>query len=209
MRRRTKVKVCGITRPQDAASAARAGAWAVGLVFCARSPRCVSIAQAELILRALPPGVLKVGVFLDAHVTAVRKIRGRLSLDLVQLHGRGASETALALGPENLILAAPLREAGDVARAWGAPAEYVLVDRDRTAGAPRGAVDWALAGRLARRRPRTLLAGGLTPDNVAEAVRKVRPWGVDVSSGVESRAGIKDPALVRAFLAAVRRADAG
>jgi phosphoribosylanthranilate isomerase len=202
-----QVKICGITRPQDALAAAQAGAWAVGLVFYPGSPRCLSIAQARGVAAVLPAGVLRVGVFLDQSLDDIQGIRRALRLDLVQLHGAQAHGICRDLGAESCIQAVALHDEDSVGRALDCQAAYVLLDRARPGGkAQGGPVDWSLASRVAQRRPRTLLAGGLTPDNVGEAIRRASPWGVDVSGGVEGASGDKDPEKIRAFLDAVRMA---
>ncbi|MBZ5637350.1 MAG: phosphoribosylanthranilate isomerase [Acidobacteriia bacterium] len=205
----TRVKICGITRIEDGVAAAESGSWAVGFVLHAASPRLVSAAEAARIAKALPPGVLRVGVFLHAPAGLVRTVEAEVELDLVQLHGDGAEATCRAVGPERVILAARLARDGDVERALELPSAHVLVDHDRSLRVPAsGTTDWNLAERLARRRELTLLAGGLTSDTVEGAIRRVRPWGVDVSRGVESAPGIKDKGRILEFVERVRRADA-
>ncbi|MDD5630214.1 MAG: phosphoribosylanthranilate isomerase [Elusimicrobia bacterium] len=203
-----RVKVCGLTRPQDAALAAEAGAWAVGLVFCRRSPRFINAAQARAICAVLPKTVLRVGVFMDQSLETVRKVAADIPLDLIQLHGAEPDSFCLALGEKRCIKAFVLRSAGDAERAESCPAEYLLADRSRSEPEAPGPAQWMMAGALAEKR-RTLLAGGLTPDNVAEAVAAAKPWGVDVSGGLEAAPGIKDPDRVRVFFAALRRTEAG
>lgn len=205
----TRVKICGITRPEDGTAAAECGAWAVGLVFDPRSPRHIVAVQAERIARALPRDVLRVGVFRDASEELVRSVESEIELDLVQLHGRDAQATGRALEAGRVILAASLARDEDVERALDLRFAYVLVDNDRTRPSiPAATTDWRLAARLARGRSRTLLAGGLTEANVDRGIRSVRPWGVDVSRGVEISPGIKDGSRIRRFFESVRRADA-
>jgi len=216
---RTRVKICGITRPEWARLAAEAGADAIGLIF-APSPRRVDAATAEAIIEALPPWVAAVGVFVDAPLAEVRDLAERLHLAAVQLHGAEPPEAPAGLRPLKVIKAVPLGAEGDLeavrrwhaaARAAGRTPDAYLVDAPpaggRRGGTGRGA-DWRLARRLRDEMPvPVILAGGLGPDNVAEAVRTVRPWGVDTSSGTEAAPGEKSPEKVRAFVEAVRAAD--
>ncbi|HVE12719.1 MAG TPA: phosphoribosylanthranilate isomerase [Elusimicrobiota bacterium] len=199
-----RVKFCGITRAEDAAAAAAAGAWAIGMIF-AESPRRLDAAQARSVAAAVPAGVLKVGVFSGQSLEEMRELGEETGLDLYQLHDGGDEELVEELGAERCIQAASLRDAASVERAVGLPARFALLDRPRQGAIAEGAaVDRTLAAEVARRRPRVILAGGLTPENVAEAVRRVRPWAVDVSSGVERAPGVKDAAKLRAFAEAAR-----
>jgi phosphoribosylanthranilate isomerase len=209
-----------VTRPEWGRAAAEAGADAVGLVF-AESPRRVDPETAARIVRALPPWVAAVGVFVDAAADAVRAVAEEAGLAAAQLHGDEPPDTPGALEPLKVVKAFRIGSEADVeaALAWhraaaeaGRPADAYLVDA-RVAGGPPGGTgrtaDWALAARLRAACPApVILAGGLGPENVAEAIRAVRPWGVDGSSGLETAPGRKDPERIRAFLAAVRRAEA-
>ena len=204
-----RVKICGVTRPEDAVAAAECGAWAVGLIFYAQSPRFVTTKQACTVVDALPKSVLKVGVFMDTSGEAIRRVEKDVSLDLIQIHGRDAAALAREVGGDRAVLAVALGSTADVAAAKDHAAAYVLVDRQRVAGLPsEEPVNRGLAGMLSRQRPGILLAGALTPETVESAIREVRPAGVDVSGGVESTPGIKDHAKIRAFFKAVRRIDA-
>lgn len=205
---RTRIKICGITRAQDARAAAAAGADAIGLVFWAKSPRAVAPAQAAAICRALPPFVTPVGLFVDADEAWVEQVLAQVPLGLLQFHGSEAPAACERYG-RPYAKALRMRDDIDIAaqRQRFASAQALLLDTYR-AGVPGGTgevFDWqrvppALAGEI-------ILAGGLAPDNVAEAVRRVRPWAVDVSGGVEAAPGIKDAGRMRAFCAAVRAAD--
>ncbi|MBI3505916.1 MAG: phosphoribosylanthranilate isomerase [Proteobacteria bacterium] len=203
-----RIKICGITRPEDAKVAADCRVWAVGLVFYPKSSRFVTAVQALEVVNALPDIVRKVGVFMDTSLDVIRRVEAKVPLDFIQIHGRGAVETARGVGSDRAILAATLQTEADVDAFKNEGAAYVLVDRHRVAGQPSGAaVNWALAKTLvSERKGRTLLAGALTPENVGEAIREVSPFGVDVSGGVESTPGVKDPERIRAFCAAVRKA---
>ncbi len=198
-------KICGITRVEDALVAAAAGADAIGLVFYARSPRAVSVQQARAIVAALPPFVTTVGLFVDAAPGEINEILDAVPLDLLQFHGdESAAECSGYHRP--YIKALRVRPGEDIrARCADYPqAAGILLDTF-VPGVPGGtgeAFDWSLV-------PEDpgcpiILAGGLTPDNVAAAIRQVRPWAVDVSGGVEAGKGIKDAEKVRAFVGAVR-----
>lgn len=194
------VKICGVTRERDAVLAAESGAWAVGFVFAPESPRCVTIDRAKEIASALPATVQRVGVFIDAPVESIMTACERVPLDLVQLHGAEPADVCRRIGLWRCIKAVALMGKESVERALVFDSVLLLVDRPKT---QKGPIDFGLARDVARRR-RTILAGGLTPANVAHAVRIVEPWGVDVSSGIERAPGIKDPAKLRAFCDAVR-----
>ena len=204
------VKVCGITRPADAQLAARLGAAWVGFVFWPGSPRFVEPEAAAGILAGLPPHVSGVGVFVDQPVDEVNDIADRVGLGAVQLHGRETAE-ACRQCRRRVIKAARLSDKGagdDPDGVWsGATILVDAFDPVRMGGTGRR-VDWTRAARIARRRP-LMLAGGLRAENVADAVRQVAPYGLDVSSGVESQPGVKDPDRMRAFFAAAAAAGAG
>lgn len=199
------IKVCGITRMSDALHAAGQGATAVGFVFWPRSPRFIAPEQAAEIASALPPSVTTVGVFVNESVETIRSTAARAGIAMVQLHGDEPASYAADMGMP-VIRSMTLDNAVDVAAAW--PAETTLLldaeDRERRGGTGR-TVDWQRAAGLAAIR-RTVLAGGLTPSNVGEAIATVRPYGVDVSSGVEASPGVKDVDKVTRFLAQARRA---
>jgi phosphoribosylanthranilate isomerase len=204
---RTRIKICGITREQDAVAAAAAGADAIGFVFWRRSPRAVSAARAGAIGRALPPLVARVGVFVNATPREVARVVREARLQAIQLHGDEDPRDYAGCGAA-VIKAVALAGRADVERArrYGGGVTLLVDVKDARRGGTGRTADWRLARRLARIRP-VLLAGGLTPANVGRAIRIVGPWGVDVSSGVESRPGRKRVAVVRAFCAAARRAD--
>jgi len=204
----TRIKICGITRPEDGLAAASAGADAIGLVFEPRSPRFVSTEQALSVIRALPPFIKVVGLFVNASSEQVRDVLGRVPLDLLQFHGDEPADFCRIFSRPYL-KAIPMREGIDVRSVVGAypDAAAILLDTHHVelAGGTGERFDWS-------RIPTDLgkpivLAGGLTPDNVGDAVRQVRPYAVDVSSGVEQRKGIKDARRIAAFVEAVRRSD--
>jgi phosphoribosylanthranilate isomerase len=203
---RTRVKICGITRAQDGLAAARAGADAIGLVFYPPSPRAVDPARARAVVQVLPPFVSVVALFVDPVADQVREVLAAVAVDLLQFHGEEAPELCAAFGRPYL-KAVRMREGVDLARAARryAGACGLLLDAYRP-GVPGGtgtAFDWSrVPGGLALP---VVLAGGLDPGNVAEAVRRVRPYGVDVSGGVEVDRGVKDPARIEAFIREVNR----
>jgi phosphoribosylanthranilate isomerase len=200
-------KICGITRVEDALAAAAAGADAIGLVFYAKSPRAVSVAQAQQIIAALPPFVTTVGLFVDMPRAELQQILAQVPLDLLQFHGDESVEQCEGYG-RPYIKALRVKAGDDIAAQM---ARYpstsgVLLDTF-VEGVPGGtglAFDWSLVP--AELPKPVILAGGLTPDNVAAAIAQVRPYAVDISGGVESAKGIKDADKVRAFIRAARGA---
>lgn len=209
---RTRIKICGLTTPADARLAAEIGADAVGLVF-AKSPRQVDVKRAGEIVSVLPPFVTPVGLFVDAPPEFILEVSAELGLDTVQLHGTEPPEITGELAPLTVIKAFRIanEQAVQDALEWCRRAPRrpcgVLLDAfsPKAAGGTGETFDWALIPPPQDRTgwPPIILAGGLCSENVAEAVRRVRPYAVDVSSGVESLAGVKDPAQVRAFIQAV------
>lgn len=201
---RTRVKICGITRPEDARAAAGLGVDAIGLVFYVPSPRTVTIVQAQSIVAALPPFVTVVGLFVDAAATEVEAVLQAVRIDALQFHGQ---ETAAQCGGYGrpYIKALRMREDIDLTASVDAyaGASGVLLDahHEQLAGGTGAVFDWTrVPARLALP---VILAGGLTPQNVAAAVRQVRPYAVDVSGGVEAAKGIKDQQKMAAFIQAV------
>jgi phosphoribosylanthranilate isomerase len=203
----TAVKICGITRIEDALTAARWGAHAVGLVFYRPSPRYVEPDAAAAIVRALPPFVTPVGLFVNASADEVRFVSNRAGVQLLQFHG---SETPAFCAQFALpyLKAVQVRPGVDLlqyARDFhGAKALLLDAFVEGLHGGTGAAFDWSL---IPRALPLPIvLSGGLNCENVAEAVRRVDPWAVDVSSGVESAKGIKDAAKIAAFISGVRNA---
>lgn len=206
---RTRIKICGVTRPDDARAAAAAGADAIGLVFYADSPRALDLESAYAVAAALPPFVSRVALFLDPSAADVQAVIDALRPDLLQFHGDESPEFCGRFGVP-YVKAVPMGDEGadpDAYAARFADAAALLLDGHRPgqAGGRGEGFDWE--GRGGGRSMPVVLAGGLTPDNVAEAIRSVRPYAVDVSSGVESARGVKDPARIRAFAAAVHETD--
>jgi len=206
---RTRIKVCGITRLDDARRAAALGVDALGFVFWPGSPRCVSTGLAADIAAALPPFVATVGVFVNQPLDEIAAVVSAVGLSAVQLHGDEGPDTWSRV-PGRCIKAVGVGAGFDAAalEAWP-PRVWPLLDvfdPARRGGTGR-VVDWGLAARAARVR-RVILAGGLDASNVGDAIARVRPFAVDVSSGVEIEPGVKDPARVRAFVERVAAADA-
>jgi phosphoribosylanthranilate isomerase len=203
-----KIKICGITNVEDADAAVAAGADALGFVLYRKSPRFVEPAVAKSIIAHLPPFVLPIGVFVNEEAKIVRDLMDGCGLALAQLHGDETAAYCQDLG-RPVLKALRLKDRTTflaLAEFQGrANVRGFVIDAfsDRAYGGTGHTVDWYLAAEAARSAP-ILLAGGLTPANVAEAVRLVRPYGVDVSSGVEERPGKKNPALVKAFVEAAR-----
>jgi phosphoribosylanthranilate isomerase len=204
----TAVKICGITRVEDALAAAHAGAHAIGLIFYAGSPRQVPHDVARRVVEALPPFVTPVALFVDARSIDVERVIGEVKPQLLQFHGDENPEFCERFGLP-YIKAAKVRRGVDLiqyARRY-TTAKGLLLDTfvDGSHGGTGATFDWAL---IPDQFPLPLiLAGGLHPDNVADAIRRVRPWAVDVSSGVEAAKGIKDAAKIAAFIRGVRNAD--
>ena len=201
------VKICGVRRPEDAEQAAAAGADLIGLNFWRGSKRFVEDERAREIVAAIPAGVLRVGVFVNAHPLVVTETVDDLELDRVQLHGDEIAASWTWLRPEQLIRAIRVRDEASLKDALGWEASLFLYDAYAEGyGGSGQPAPWEVVA-VGARRP-FLIAGGLNPANVAEAIRATRPDGVDVSSGVESASGFKDPRKVRAFIKQARAAAA-
>lgn len=216
----TRIKICGITRIDDAHAAADAGVDAIGLIFWSDTPRVVTHAQATSIVAALPPYVSVVGLFVDPEPEAVRAALAEVPIDVLQFHGREPAAFCRGFG-RRYVKAIPVKDGVDLLESASAydDAAALLFDAFREGDLPGGtgrAFDWGrltvdVRGRL--HRP-LILSGGLDAGNVARAIGDIRPWAVDVSSGVEERdgdgalqRGFKDAARVRAFVQGVRSAD--
>ncbi|MEM9196961.1 MAG: phosphoribosylanthranilate isomerase [Pseudomonadota bacterium] len=207
-----RTKVCGLTDPHALSAAIAAGAAYLGFVFFPRSPRNLDIEPATALVASVPPGIAKVGLFVDPEPEALQAVLARVPLDIIQLHGRETPETVAATRAQTglpVMKAIGVAEAEDIERIadYEAVADQILVDAKppKNASRPGGnglAFDWRLIAGRRWAKP-WMLAGGLTPENVEEAVRRTGARQVDVSSGVESAPGHKDPAAIRAFLAAV------
>ncbi|MFT3930540.1 MAG: phosphoribosylanthranilate isomerase [Spongiibacteraceae bacterium] len=206
--RRTRIKICGITRVEDALAAAAAGADAIGFVFYANSSRAVSAEIARDICAALPAFVTTVGLFVDADPSAVKKVLDVVPLDLLQFHG-DESPAYCAQFSRPYCKALRMRDDLDViaAATQFEDARSLLLDTYRAgvAGGTGETFEWQRVPQSLR--DKIILAGGLSPENVGDAIAQIRPYAVDVSGGVESNPGIKDVNKIHAFIAAVRRTD--
>jgi phosphoribosylanthranilate isomerase len=204
---RTRVKICGITRPQDARAAAAAGADAVGLVFYPPSPRFLSVERAREIREAVPPFVQCVALFVNPDAAQVAQVIGRVHPAMLQFHGEESPAFCAQFGVPYL-KAARVAQGVDLLeylRPFTAASGWLLDAHVEEYGGVGASFDWSLVPESLERP--LVLSGGLTIENVGGAVRRVRPWAVDVSSGVESAKGIKDAAKIAAFVAEVRNAD--
>ncbi len=205
----TSIKVCGLRSPEDAVACIEAGVDTLGLNFWPGTPRHVDVATARRIADAVAGRAALVAVFVDASLAEVERVRGETGIAWAQLHGDEPPEVVAALLP-NAYKALRVGRDAVTERVRSYPGERVLLDAAVPGAMPGGtghAFDWTLAAEVARERV-LVLAGGLRPENVADAVRAVRPFQVDVASGAERAPGVKDEAKVRAFVAAVRGADA-
>ena len=202
------IKICGITNLADATVAIEAGADLLGFVFYEQSPRCVSTEKAAGIVRALPAHIVKVGVFVNAPEQTVLRAVSECGLNLLQFHGDESPDYCLQFGLMAM-KAFRIRDAGSLRRLPNYRTDAWLLDAFASdqLGGTGTAFNWDLAVEATKLGRPVFLAGGLTPENVAEAVRKVRPFGVDVSSGVESAPGKKDHKKVRDFITAARSAS--
>jgi phosphoribosylanthranilate isomerase len=207
MSARTRIKICGVSRPEDVAAAVDAGADAIGLVFHPGSPRCVTVAQAAGLARELPPYVTPVGLFVNAEPALIAAATAAIPALVLQFHGDETPAQCAAAGRPYLRAArmAPGFDLLDFARRFDR-AQGLLLDAHVEAFGGGGKVfDWSLVPRGVPHR--LVLSGGLHAGNVGSGIRELRPWAVDVSSGVESSRGVKDAAAIHAFCDAVREAD--
>lgn len=206
----TRVKICGITNLDDALAAVEAGADALGFNFYKRSPRYITPQDARLVVREMPPEVVCVGVFVNESCEAVEAAVAESCVGAAQLHGDESPEFCEGLKVARVIKALRAREGFEAGAASLYKTEAILLDAydPRAWGGTGKTCDWRLARRVRESVPRLYLAGGLTPSNVGEAIRAVGPYGVDVCGGVERVPGLKDHALVRRFVEAVRGAAA-
>ncbi|HEY8449686.1 MAG TPA: phosphoribosylanthranilate isomerase [Bacillota bacterium] len=202
------IKICGVRDATAALAAQAAGAAAVGFLF-APSPRQTDPETAGRVARLLDPAVARVGVFVDATADAIRAVAQQVGLTHVQLHGPASEPLIRALQGDGLVVIQAFRVRGPEAleAAEASPADWILLDAyvPGVAGGTGQTFDWSLAAVLAAKRP-LILAGGLTPGNVGDAIRRVRPFGVDVASGVERRPGEKDPARIASFVRMAQQA---
>ncbi len=207
---RTRVKICGITRPSDARAAAEAGADAIGLVFYPPSPRFLSLERAVEIRDALPPFVQAVALFVNPDAAQVAQVLAQVKPSLAQFHGEESAEFCEQFGVPYVKAFRVKSGAGPAVdvkylSGFARAAAWLFDSHVPEYGGVGESFDWSLVPEVKERR--VILSGGLSAANVARAIRRVRPWGVDVSSGVESAKGIKDAAKMAAFIAEVRNAD--
>ena len=199
-----RVKICGITSLRDAQDAVEAGADALGFNFHPKSPRFVGLKKAAAIIPKLPPFVGTVGVFLDPELDLVRRVLGTCRIDWLQFHGHEAPGFLAQFPADKCVKALAVRDRSSLKAlaAYRHSVSALLLDawHPRLAGGTGRAFSWPWARQARRFGKPIILAGGLTPGNVAQAVREARPWAVDAASGVESAPGKKDPAKVRAFI---------
>ncbi|MES9833175.1 MAG: phosphoribosylanthranilate isomerase [Candidatus Thiodiazotropha sp. L084R] len=205
---RTRIKICGITRPEDGQAAARLGADAIGLVFYPPSPRAVTPAQASLIVKSLPPFVTVVGLFVNEDRSVIEHILKEVPLNLLQFHGDESPEECSGFGRPWI---KAIRMKPDIDLAFEAQAyasgSGLLLDTYQ-AGVPGGTgqvFDWSMVPQSLA--DKIILAGGLNSENVTQAVQQLRPFAVDVSGGVEESKGIKDTTKIEAFITGVMRGD--
>ncbi|HEX2650247.1 MAG TPA: phosphoribosylanthranilate isomerase [Burkholderiales bacterium] len=209
---RTRVKICGITRQEDLRAAVDAGADAIGLVFYPPSPRCLKLEQARQLRDAVPPFVNSVALFVNASKADVERVVEQVRPAMLQFHGEETPEFCAAFGLPYL-KACRVKPGVDLLkylRPFSGAAGWLLDSHVEEYGGVGERFDWSVvpAAQVREQMRPLVLSGGLTSGNVGEAVRRVRPWAVDVSSGVESAKGIKDAARIAAFIAEVRNADA-
>lgn len=204
---RTRVKICGITRVEDARAAAQAGADAVGLVFYAPSPRFLSVERARELRNELPPFVMPVALFVNSGAAEVYTVLERVRPAMLQFHGEETPVFCSQFGVPFIkaCRVGPGVDLLEYLRPFAGAAGWLLDSHVEEYGGIGERFDWSLVPAECNRP--LVLSGGLTRDNVGEAIRRVRPWAVDVSSGVESSKGIKDASRIGAFIAEVRNAD--
>lgn len=204
---RTRTKICGITRAEDARAAAEAGADAIGLVFYPPSPRFVTAEQGGSLRRGLAPFVTVVALFVNPSRDDVARVIDRVRPDALQFHGEETPDFCASFGVPYL-KACRMKEGVDLLeylRPFSGAAGWLADAYVEGYGGAGARFDWSL---IPAQRPKPLiLSGGLTPENVGEAIRRVHPWAVDISSGVEATKGVKDPVKIAKFIAEVRNAD--
>lgn len=212
MARVVKVKICGLTRPDDAALAAELGAWALGVIFAPESPRHVSIERAAEVLAAAPSGVERIGVFVNADAGEIAEAVEACGLTAVQLHGEESPQDCREIKKHTgvpVIKALAVSGAESLERVVQFDTDYILLDtyHPERRGGTGEVFDWNLPAALGEgfRSGRLILAGGLNPLNILDAVRAAAPFAVDVSSGIESAPGIKDPVQLRLLFEKIRK----
>ncbi len=204
----TRVKICGITNLADAQVAVEAGADALGFIFYEKSPRYVTIQQAAEISKQLPSFLMRVGVFVNAPEEIILRAISEVGLTMLQFHGHETPEYCAQFGLMNM-KAFPMRDAKSLEKISNYQTDAYLLDAylETVLGGTGKTFNWDLAVEAQKFGKPIFLSGGLTPENVADAIKKVQPFGVDVSSGVEMSPGKKDAAKVRAFISAVKEVE--
>ncbi len=202
---RTRVKICGITNLADAKTAVAAGADALGFIFVPETPRYIEPTDAAAIISTLPPFITTVGVFRNAEHKVIKEIAAQCGITSVQLHGTESPEYCAQFSLP-VIKVFELQKESDLKTLDDYNVSACLVDKPKSI--PTGTVNWELAQKAQHLTRKLILAGGLTPENVAEAIRHVKPYAVDVASGVESEKRKKDSRKIKAFIKAVRETDA-
>lgn len=198
---RVRIKICGITRPEDAVAAAASGADAIGLVFYPGSPRCIDTDTAAAIISVLPPFISKVGLFVNQNESEIRSILNHVSLDYLQFHGEETPEECSAYDKpyiKSVRMDETVKLISEEKRYHGSSCLLLDAHVEGMAGGTGQTFDWTKIP-VSLNKP-IILAGGLTPGNVKTAITRVRPYGVDVSSGVEKSKGIKDPDKITSFI---------
>jgi len=204
----TEIKICGITNREDALCAAASGADALGFIFQTTSPRYVPPQKALEIIRLLPSGIVRVGIFVNGEVDEVKQTAAICGLDMIQLHGDESPEYCHRFPPETIVKAVFLHSPDDLAALAGYRVRAFLADsrhHGRYGGTGRKA-DWTLASRVAEKYP-LILAGGLSVENIGAALATVRPGAVDINSGIEIAPGIKDHEQMKRIIALVKNAQ--
>ena len=201
----TEIKICGITRLEDALCAAACGADAVGFIFHPTSPRCIAPERAKAIIAGLPAGIATVGVFVNREAEEVARTAGECGLDMIQFHGDESPEYCRRFPPERVIKAVFPRRPEDLMALDAYDVRAFLVDFREAArfGGTGKRADWHLAAKL-RESHLLILAGGLAMGNIGEAIAAVAPHAVDLNSGIERAPGIKDHALLREIVGTIR-----
>ncbi len=202
---RTRVKICGITNLEDAKTAVAAGADALGFIFVPETPRYIEPTDAAAIISVLPPFITTVGVFRNAQHKVIKEIAAQCRITSVQLHGTESPEYCTQISLP-MIKVFELQCETDLHVLHNYNVSACLVDKPKSI--PTGTVNWELAQEAQHHTSKLILAGGLTPENVPEAIRHVKPYAVDVASGVESEKRKKDSRKIKAFIKAVRETDA-
>ncbi len=202
-----RIKICGLTNLRDARAAVAAGADWLGFVFFKKSPRYITPEAARRIIARLPEKIMKVGVFVDEPAARVRAIAGACGLDILQFHGRETAAYGRRFENYPVMKAVRVKDAASLKKARQWPADYLLLDAfcPGAFGGTGKTFDWRLLPWVKKTRKPVFISGGLSADNVGALLRRIAPFGVDVSSGVEKSPGKKDARKMRAFVMTVRR----